>query len=326
MSPAELDQALAHVKPLLDPKLLVGYDKADDAAVYQISDDLAVVHTLDFFTPIVDDPYTFGRIAAANSLSDIYAMGAKPLLALNIVCFPKTLSMDILGDILRGGADVAREAGIPVAGGHTVDCPEPKYGLAVTGIVHPDHVITNSSAQPGDALILTKPIGSGVITTAMRAGKLTPEQGQPMVDIMMELNYRAAEVMKQFPVHACTDITGYGLLGHASEMAFASGYGWEISAKKIPLVEPALEMAAQGAIPGGSQSNLLHFSKGMDISLDITQELLALLFDAQTSGGLLISVDGNESDHMLSALHDSGVIYATNIGTIRPDKKRILLK
>ena len=324
MSPAELDKALAHVKPLLDPKLLVGYDKADDAAVYKISDDLAVVHTLDFFTPVVDDPYTFGRIAAANSLSDIYAMGAKPLLALNIVCFPKTLSMDILGEILRGGADVACEAGIPVAGGHTVDCPEPKYGLAVTGIVHPDRVITNSGAQPGDALILTKPIGSGVITTAMRSEIMTPEQGQPMVQIMMELNHQAAEVMKQFPVHACTDITGYGLLGHASEMAFGSGYGWEISASSVPIVEPALEMAAKGAIPGGSKTNAIHFGEGMDIPPNIDQYLLALLFDAQTSGGLLISVDGKESDRMLSVLHQAGVTYATRIGTVRSDQKRVL--
>jgi selenide,water dikinase len=322
MSPAELDKALAQVKPLLDPKLMVGYDKADDAAVYRISDEVAIVHTLDFFTPVVDDPYTFGCIAAANSLSDIYAMGAEPLMALNIVCFPKTLSMDILGDILRGGADKAREAGIPVAGGHTVDCPEPKYGMAVTGIVHPKKVITNAGAKPGDALILTKPIGSGVITTAMRSGILTTEQGEPMVRIMMELNRKAADVMKQFPVHACTDITGYGLLGHASEMAFASGYGWEIQAQAIPLVEPALEMAAKGAVPGGSQTNLIYFAKEMEISPDVSQEMIALLFDAQTSGGLLISVEGKEANRMLAALHTAGIRCATQIGTVRSDQKR----
>jgi selenide,water dikinase len=325
MRPAELDQALAHMKPLIDPKLLVGYDRADDAAVYQISEDMAIVHTLDFFTPVVDDPYTFGRIAAANSLSDIYAMGAKPLMALNIVSFPSKLPADILGEILRGGADTARDAGIPIAGGHTVDGPEPMYGLSITGLVHPQHILTNSGAKPGDALILTKPLGSGVITTAMRSDILTPEQGEEIIRVMMELNKAAADVMLDFPIHACTDITGYGLLGHATEMAHGSGYGWDIHANKVPWVEPAMKAIEANAIPGGSQINLMHFSVGMEISPKIDDKVVSLLFDAQTSGGLLISIAPSHADQLLSALKKAGVTRAIRIGTVRSDDKRVLV-
>ena len=325
MRPAELDKALSHVTPLVDPNLLVGYERADDAAVYRISDDVAIVHTLDFFTPIVDDPYTFGRIAAANSLSDIYAMGARPLMALNIVSFPVSLSADILGEILRGGADTCREAGIAIAGGHTLDGPEPAYGLSVTGLVHPDRIMTNAGAQPNDALILTKPIGSGAITTAMRSGLFSPEQGEQMIRVMMALNKAAADVLVEFSVHACTDITGYGLLGHASEMAFGSGYGWEIHADAVPWIEPALEAIDANAIPGGSQANWIHFSEGMDISSDIPERLVRLLFDAQTSGGLLISVEGREADRVISALLEAGVSCAARIGTVRTDSKRLLV-
>jgi len=325
MRPAELDKALAHMKPLVDPKLIVGYDLADDAAVYLISDDLAIVHTLDFFTPVVDDPYTFGRISAANSLSDVYAMGARPLMALNIVSFPAKLSADILGEILRGGADTAREAGIPIAGGHTIDGPEPAYGLSVTGLVHPKHVLTNAGAKPGDALILTKPLGSGVITTAMRSGILTPHQGEEIVRIMMELNKTAADVMAKFSVHACTDITGYGLLGHATEMAVASGFGWDIHANDVPWVEPAMKAIEANAIPGGSQANRIHFGQGMDISPEVDDGVISLLFDAQTSGGLLICVDPSDATRLLTALKKAGVAYSTRIGTVRVDDKRVLV-
>jgi selenide,water dikinase len=325
MRPAELDKALAHMKPLIDPKLLVGYDRADDAAVYQISEDTAIVHTLDFFTPVVDDPYTFGRIAAANSLSDIYAMGAKPLMALNIACFPVLLPADILGEILRGGADTARDAGIPIAGGHTVDGPEPMYGLSITGLVHPRHILTNSGAKPGDALILTKPLGSGVITTAMRSDIVTLKQGEEIIRVMMELNKTAADVMVTFPVHACTDITGYGLLGHATELANSSGHGWDIHANEVPWVEPAMKAIEAGAIPGGSQINLMHFSSGMKISPQIDGKVVSLLFDAQTSGGLLISIAPSHADQLLSALKKAGVTQATRIGTVRSDDKRVLV-
>jgi selenide,water dikinase len=325
MRPAELDEALAHMKPLIDPKLLVGYDLSDDAAVYQISDDVAIVHTLDFFTPIVDDPYTFGRIAAANSLSDIYAMGAKPLMALNIASFPSKLPAHLLGEILRGGADTAREAGIPIAGGHTVDGPEPMYGLSITGMVNPNHILTNAGAKPGDELILTKPVGSGVITTAMRSDILMPEQGEEIIRVMTELNRSASEVMVEFPVNACTDITGYGLLGHATEMAKSSGRGWEIHANSVPLVEPAMQAVAANAIPGGSQINLMHFSTGMEISPQIDSKVLSLLFDAQTSGGLLISVPSSDAGRLLSALKEAGVAHATRIGTVLSDNKRVLV-
>jgi len=325
MRPAELDKALAHMKPLVDPKLIVGYDRADDAAVYQISEDMAIVHTLDFFTPVVDDPYTFGRISAANSLSDIYAMGARPLMALNIVSFPIKLSADILGEILRGGADTARDAGIPIAGGHTIDGPEPTYGLSVTGLVHPRRVLTNAGAKPGDGLILTKPLGSGVITTAMRSGILTPEDGEQIVQIMIELNKTAAEVMAEFTVHACTDITGYGLLGHATEIALASGHGWEIHASDVPWVEPAMKAIEANAIPGGSQANRIYFGEGMDISPVVDENIISLLFDAQTSGGLLICVDPSHAALLLTALKKAGVGYSTRIGTVRVDNKRVLV-
>ena len=325
MNPAELDKALSQITPLVDPKLLVGYDRADDAAVYQISDDVAVVQTLDFFTPVVDDPYTFGRIAAANSLSDVYAMGAKPLMALNIASFPNTLPTEILGDIFRGGADTARDAGIPIAGGHTVEGPEPFYGLSVTGIVHPNRMLTNAGAKPGDALILTKPLGSGVITTALRADRITLAQAENIIQVMMQLNKAAADVIEQYDVNACTDITGYSLLGHASEIAWASGYGWEINAGKVPWVEPALEMAKQGAVPGGSQINRLHFGEGMEIPTGFSEEILWLLFDAQTSGGLLIVVDNNQAGKLVTALKTAGVKAAVQIGEIRNDQKRILI-
>ncbi len=325
MNPAELDKALSQITPLVDPKLLVGYDRADDAAVYQISDDVAVVQTLDFFTPVVDDPYTFGRIAAANSLSDVYAMGAKPLMALNIASHPSKLPTEILGDIFRGGADTARDAGIPIAGGHTVDGPEPFYGLSVTGIVHPKRMLTNAGAKPGDALILTKPLGSGVITTALRADIITLAEAENIIQVMMQLNKAAADVIEQYDVNACTDITGYSLLGHATEIAWASGYGWEIGAAKVPWVEPALEMAKKGAVPGGSQKNRLHFGKGMEIPAGFPEGLLMLLFDAQTSGGLLIVVDSDQADQLVTALKTAGVKAAVQIGEMRNDQQRILL-
>jgi selenide,water dikinase len=325
MNPAELDKALSQITPLIDPKLLVGYDRADDAAVYQISDDTAVVQTLDFFTPVVDDPYTFGRIAATNSLSDVYAMGAKPIMALNIASFPNNLPTEILGDILRGGADTARDANIPIAGGHTIEGPEPFYGLSVTGIVHPKRMWTNAGAKPGDALILTKPLGSGVITTALRADRITPEQGNDIIQVMMQLNKTAADVIEQYHVNACTDITGYGLLGHASEIAWASGVGWNIYAGKIPWVEPALEMAKQGAVPGGSQVNRLHFGESMEIPTGFPEELIWILFDAQTSGGLLISVESDEAEQLITALKTAGVTAAAQIGEMRHDQQRVLL-
>jgi selenide,water dikinase len=325
MSPAELDKALAQVVPYLDPNLLVGYDHSDDAAVYKISDDLAVVHTLDFFTPIVDDPYIFGRIAAANSLSDIYAMGARPLVALNIVSFPSKLPAEVLGDILRGGMDTVRQAGIPIGGGHTLDGPEPAYGLSIAGTVHPDRILTNGGALPGDALILTKPIGSGVITTALRAGLFNTSQAEEMIQVMMELNKVPAEVMANFDIHSCTDITGYGLLGHATEVAIASGYGWEIHANDVPIVEPALEAIEAEAVPGGSQVNLVHFSQDMDISHDIPENLMRLMFDAQTSGGLLVAVDSKDAERLLGALQNANVTRAAIIGTMTFDDRRVLI-
>lgn len=299
-----------------DPNLLVGISTVDDAAVYKISDDMAIVETVDFFTPVVDDPYTFGQISAANALSDIYAMGAKPLFALNIVAFPsKTLPLEVLEEILRGGADKVREAGINIVGGHSIDDPEPKYGLVVTGIVHPNKVIANSTARAGDVLILTKPIGVGIITTAIKRGKASQSAIEKVVSVMSTLNREAAEAMIEVGVSAATDITGFGLLGHLLEMIQGSGVGARIFLDSVPVIEEAWGYVRNEIVPGGTISNLEYVSNCVEWGEGIGNDAKLILSDAQTSGGMMISVPKEKEVLLLNALKDRKVTGAV-IGEI----------
>lgn len=308
LRPQALEEILKSLPVNIHPDILVGNDKSDDAAVYRISDKQAIVQTVDFFTPIVDDPYQFGAIAAANSLSDIYAMGATPLFALNIVGFPSNrLPMEVLKQILKGASDKAAEAGIQIIGGHTVDDLEPKFGLAVTGIIHPDKIIKNDGAIPGDVLILTKPIGTGILTTAMKRGILDQQSSIRTIDLMLRLNKSAAEVMKSFPVSACTDITGFGLLGHLHEMTSASRADADIFSADVPLLPGAEDMAAAGIIPGGTLNNLEYVDKFMVWDEKVSYLKRVLLCDAQTSGGLLICMPENHADNFIQKLAESGV-------------------
>ncbi|NGM84089.1 selenide, water dikinase SelD [Paenibacillus sp. 7124] len=309
IGPADLMQVIRNLpKSVPNPNLLVGLDTSDDAGVYKLTDDLALVQTVDFFTPIVDDPYSFGQIAAANALSDIYAMGGKPLTVLNIVAFPiSTLDKSILADILRGAADKVSEAGATLVGGHSIDDKEPKFGLAVTGLVHPDQVRTNAGAQPGDKLILTKPIGVGILTTSIKKGRLSPEETARLTAVMSTLNKTAAEVMGFYEVHACTDVTGFGLLGHASEMAKGSGNGLVIWKDAVPVLPRARELAEEGFVPGGTRNNFAHLEGTVIYPESLDQIGRYLLCDAVTSGGLLISVAGHESESLLADLAAASV-------------------
>ena len=290
--------------------LLVGFDTSDDAAVYRLTDDLAVVQTLDFFPPIVDDPYDYGAIAAVNALSDVYAMGGVPLLALNIVCFPEDLPKEVLGRMLLGGMDVAKEAGIVIAGGHTVKDREPKYGLSVTGVVRPDRIITNAAAAPGDDLVLTKPLGSGIITTAAKAGVTDDKILAGAVETMRQLNRTAAEVMVEAGVKSATDITGFGLAGHLLGMLRASGTAAKLSFPDVPLLPGVRELADRGVVPGGTRNNLDAFDSEIAWGPDITDEEKLILCDAQTSGGLLIAVPSASTQSVLDGLTQRGVTGA----------------
>ena len=290
--------------------LLVGFDTSDDAAVYRLTDDLAVVQTLDFFPPIVDDPYDYGAIAAVNALSDVYAMGGVPLLALNIVCFPEDLPKEVLGRMLLGGMDVAKEAGIVIAGGHTVKDREPKYGLSVTGVVRPDRIITNAAAAPGDDLVLTKPLGSGIITTAAKAGVTDDKTLAGAVETMRQLNRTAAEVMVEAGVKSATDITGFGLAGHLLGMLRASGTAAKLSFPDVPLLPGVRELADRGVVPGGTRNNLDAFDSEIAWGPDITDEEKLILCDAQTSGGLLIAVPSASTQSVLDGLTQRGVTGA----------------
>lgn len=295
-----------------NPNLIVGYETGEDAGVYKLSEDTALIQTLDFFTPIANDPYIFGQIAAANSLSDVYAMGGKPLIAMNIVCFPiKKMPKEILGEILRGAADKLREAETLLVGGHSVDDEEIKYGLSVTGIVHPDRVVLNSGARPGDFLILTKPLGTGIIATAVKGGRSTREAENKAYTIMKELNRDASEAMQKADANACTDITGFGLIGHAYEMAKASNAGITLYASKIPIIDEAVEYAERGFIPEGDYRNKEYCKKAIKISSEISPAVGDILFDAQTSGGLLISISpdrANEFFNLFPKTDSTGVV------------------
>lgn len=307
MAPAALSQVLRHLPQIDDPNLLVGPGTSDDAAVYRLNDDLAIIQTVDFFTPVVDDPYLFGQVAAANSLSDIYAMGGKPLLALNIVCFPNCLPAEILEQILRGGADKVAEAGAIIAGGHTIQDDVPKYGLAVTGLAHPKRILSNAGSSPGDLLVLTKPLGTGIINTAVKGDLASVQSMQAALDTMLELNRKAAEVMSGHDARSCTDITGFGLLGHAAEMALASNVSLEIWTGSIPLLPGVVELAAMGMIPAGAYANRDFLAGQVVMPENLGPEISATLFDPQTSGGLLISIAEQRAGKMVEEMGREGV-------------------
>jgi len=300
-----------------DPNLLVGIETSDDAGVYKLNSEMALVQTLDFFTPIVDDPYHFGRIAAANALSDVYAMGGKPMTAMNIVCFPITdMPKEILKEILRGGLEKIHEAGAVLAGGHSVDDKELKYGLSVTGIVHPDHILTNRGVKMGDQLILTKPIGTGIIATAVK-GKLASKRAvDGLVEVTSTLNNQASNIMANYQVHACTDITGFGLGGHLLEMARASLTEIALYADRIPIMAEAKDYALMGLIPAGSYATK-HFCETMvEIKPGTETVLIDLIFDPQTSGGLVMSMAASEAEACLQELKGAGVSSAAIIGEV----------
>jgi len=297
--------------------LLVGFETSDDAAVYRLTDEIALISTADYITPPVDDPYWFGQIAAANSLSDVYAMGGKPLTALNLVMFPsKKLDMGMLKEILRGGSDKVKEAGASMAGGHSVDDNEPKYGLAVTGRVHPDRVLTNKGCRPGDALILTKPLGTGVLFNAGRSGKLPYPQLETLLPQVAALNSKAMEVALNFKIHACTDITGFGILGHSLEMAKGSGLQIDLVFDRLPIYPNALKMYQKGESTGSNKANRRLAKDLWEPVASMKFEEKELLFDPQTSGGLLLAMPAGQCDELLTALKKVGIEAAAHVGDV----------
>jgi selenide,water dikinase len=301
----------------IDPNVLVGFATSDDAAIYRLTDDLALALTVDVFTPVVDDPYAFGAIAAANALSDVYAMGAKPIAMLSFVGFPRgKLPWDVLQQLLLGGAEKAREAGVDVVGGHTVDDPEPKCGYTVIGTVHPERAITNAGGQPGDQLLLTKPIGSGILTTAIKRDLLGQDAIAEVVAIMSELNRAAAEAVVAVGVHACTDISGFGLLGHLREMAAASGLTARVTASAVPILPDVLDLIERDVVPGGTRSNEGYLAQFTEFMPEVDPRIRVALVDAQTSGGLLIAVSPERADELVSALKARRVRVTARIGTL----------
>lgn len=317
-----LAKLLSDLPTLSDDNLLVGFDKSDDAAVYKIKDDLALVQTLDFFPPIVDNPFTFGQIAATNALSDIYAMGGEPKLALNIMCVPKNMPKEAVHEILRGGYEKCAEAGAIICGGHSIYDDEPKYGLSVTGFVHPDKMWKNHGAHPGDVLFLTKPIGIGVLTAAQRGDLLEPKTHDLMIRLMTTLNKSARDVLAAYDVHACTDVTGFSLLGHLYEMCSGSDVSAEIDVDAISLIPEALEFARIGILPEGMYRNRTYAEHAVDTG-DTELAVCDLLFDPQTSGGLLVAVSEREADSVFLALQDH-VTCVQRIGRIIEQKQKAI--
>jgi selenide,water dikinase len=307
--------------------VLVGFERSDDAGVYRLTDELALVQTVDFFTPVVDDPYQFGLIAAANALSDVYAMGGRPLCAMNIVTFPAgKMSIDVLRETLRGGLDKLREAGVALVGGHSVTDPELKYGLSVTGVVHPDRIWTNAGARAGDRLVLTKPLGTGIVNTAIKAGEASAAAVDEVVASMVRLNRDAASVAARFYVRACTDVTGFGLVGHTDEMIRGTGLGARIDAAALPSFEEAHKHAAMGFLPGGLSRNRDHWQETLHVAAGVAPFAVDLVCDPQTSGGLLIAIGAEEADALVAALRDADV-PAVAIGVFVTDpKERIELR
>tara|TARA_B100000029_G_scaffold516700_1_gene632864 strand:- start:3188 stop:4135 length:948 start_codon:yes stop_codon:yes gene_type:complete len=306
---------LRHLPSIEDPNLLVGINTGDDAAVYRLSDEIAIIQTVDFFPPVVDDPYDYGAIAVANALSDVYAMGGHPLLALNIVGFPDNLDKDILAEILKGGSEKASEAGVIIVGGHTIDDPEPKYGLSVTGIVTPGHQVANQGAVAGDKLVLTKPLGSGILTTAHKNELLDKAGLKEVVDVMATLNKDAADAMMEVGAHACTDVTGFGLLGHLKRLLDNSNVGATITLQDVPVIGVAWDLADRMIIPAGSMKNQMWIENDIDWGSSITDSARAILVDAQTSGGLLISVAPELHGKLLAEL-DKRNVKGSTIGTV----------
>jgi len=309
------------------PNLLVGIEHIDDAGVYKIRDDLALVQTVDFFTPIVDEPYAFGQIAAANALSDVYAMGGVPITAMNLVAFPiQSMEIEILREILKGGLDKMREAEVVLVGGHSIEDQELKYGLAVTGLIHPDAILTNTGARVGDCIILTKPLGTGIINTAQKGGMAAPEAVQKAIEVMTDLNRKAAEVMKGFKVHACTDVTGFGLLGHLCEMLGAGEIGIRISLDALPILPKAEEYAGMGLVPGGARRNREFYAPKVQGANSCPPALLDILYDPQTSGGLLIAAAQEDAEGILGFLQEVGVKAARIIAeVVAKPKGRLIL-
>ena len=328
MPPGDLERALCGLEFPTDSNVIVGLEKADDAGVYKVSDDLALIQTVDFFTPVVDDPYGFGQIAAANALSDVYAMGGVPKTAMNLVAFPlKDMDMSVLRQIIQGGLDKMREAGVVLVGGHSVEDKELKYGLSVTGFIHPDRVLTKKNLKAGDRLILTKPLGTGIINTAIKGGLASKEITDTVTRLMATLNKDAAEIMEHYPVHACTDITGFGFLGHIAEMVVDSGTGIRIQTDRVPILPQTLDYAGMGLLPAGAYKNREFFERHVGFAPRVDPLIQDILFDPQTSGGLLICVEGNRAHDLLQALKQKGVHDAAIVGQVEPGpKERIVVE
>ena len=316
MCQEDLAQVLRHLPTFDDPNLIFGYDTVGDAGVYQLRDDLAIIQTVDILTPIADDPYIFGEIAAANSLSDVYVMGGKPLTALNIVGFPEKLDLAIMEQMILGGSHKITEAGAVIVGGHTIKDDELKYGLAITAIIDPKNLITNDRAKPGDQLILTKPLGTGVISTALKRGEASGEAIVKINNSMRQLNNQAAAAMLEIGVNACTDVTGFGLLGHALQLAQASNVSIRINSKQVPIFEEAYDYAAKSYYPGGTRKNYKYLESFAQFDSLVNFDLQMLLCDAQTSGGLLIAVPEKKATKLLSQLKANGVRAAALIGEV----------
>ena len=308
LAPSDLAQVLSKLPPQNNKNVIVGFDHADDAGVFRLTDDTALVQTLDFFTPVADDPEIYGQIAAINSLNDVYAMGGTPLTALSIVCYPQKGDWEILGQILAGGQKAMNDAGVVVIGGHSVDDKEMKFGYSVTGIVHPSRVITNAGARPGDVLILTKPIGTGAINTAIKHGKASPETETAAIKAMTTSAAEASKVMRKIGASACTDVTGFGLLGHAFEMAKASEVTLDIESEAVPLLPDVLELIGQGMLTRGDKNNRIYVGETVRFKTNVSGEIQSALFDPQTAGGLLIALDEANAEAFLSEIEDSVIV------------------
>ena len=322
IGPGTLAGILESLPKFQDENLLVGIETSDDGAIYKVSDEVALIQTLDFFTPVVDDPYTFGQVAAANALSDIYAMGGEPKVALNIVAWPNCVNPKFLGEILRGGADKVMEAGAVLAGGHSIQDDEPKYGLSVTGFVHPDKVFKNCGAMPGDVLILTKPLGTGIVNTAVKAEMASPEAQQEVIRVMTTLNKKAKQIIEKYEIHSCTDVTGFGLAGHSIEMAEGSGVTFDIEMERLPIQQAAIEYAQMGLIPAGAYRNR-NFTEEKIETGNVEEHLLDIFFDPQTSGGLLVSAAPDVAEKIIEEMDRAEMATAFGIiGTVTEKQEK----
>ncbi len=325
IGPGALKDALNDIPVFNDPRVIRGMESLDNAGVFQLSEDLAIIQTVDFFPPLVDDPFTFGQIAVANALSDVYTMGGKPITAMNLVCFPvETMDSSILRDVLRGGADKLIEAGAVLIGGHSIDDPVLKFGIAATGTVHPKQLLTNSAARPGDKVILTKALGSGITITAMKAGQVDDQTLAAVIKSMVTLNKKASALMAENGVHSATDITGFGFLGHTIQLANNSTVGIKINAASVPLFPKVLEFTAKGFCPGGLYRNRDFYSPSVKAAGDISADLLDVFHDPQTSGGLLMCVDPRQAEKLLEKLKESGISEAAIIGEVVREHKGMI--